>query len=886
MGSWDFYCALCGSTFYGQHSISRKPRTARFYRRQRARENAERPATGDPIPGGNLIATTDQDQDQNFIDEHSDDNGDENEDDAESLLSYEEDYSYDPEIISEADAAWTHDLQCLGMNLNAPGLVKGYLSGIGTAGDYGGIEVDPGNDPNAQDGVTDFISAYWSTERTDFAYPFHPHCFNLFFQQVAYKGGSSIKASRSGDGWEQSFEALDLDKDLLYNVMSEHAEDYSSCLSISYGDPVPPGEQFWEARPGEEFFVADPLQHNKLVDGMILDAWHQIIHRPLSTRETIPPIAQQSQQHDPFARLPFEMLLHVVSTLQPSSLLDLLKASPHVYRALSQNISFWLQKFKESMPWFFELHALLPTLMIPDDSDDTNRAVGVHSRSPWHFFAWANRITTPRCGITGPFMGVANRRRIWDVCSQLADPYLAEQQRQVPLLSEGDEAQIREHAVCVDMPVVSFPEPAKVRTERTFWVQSWTEVPARESGCTLKMHWNAEGSLVGLAVVMDGGSTPGPRLFGLDDRHDGVTTSSMQLDSGDWIHGFILHYPELVYTDIQFPVGWWMTARLNTCVAGITVLLRSGSKTSFGNVDPRNVKRPLLATDGMTVVGIMGNVGTVDIYTGDAIKGQPPPPTRPVDRILRLGLLQTPRPPADNYMYMPEGMADDVPRPSIAESIPWTNDCSDLFTARVPIWELPDLHIRLPKSTNSSYVPEDLVAYDPLVWAQDAAEARSLRRLTGYVVEGGKSAGWDGNGKRHVRSIHSLCGVRAEYSPDSALPGRGIGIKSEKDGSDWQAAHCVHLDIDGAGGEMISTVAIAQEGTAKALKLITNRGREVYWGEDNRSERSWQNFTAPEGKMLIGIVVAFATPSGWDARKNIVDHSKQRSVAVLSLPMQ
>lgn len=38
-------------------------------------------------------------------------------------------------------------------------------------------------------------------------------------------------------------------------------------------------------------------------------------------------------------------------------------------------------------------------------------------------FLWLDKVTQPKFGMGGPFMGVANRRRIWGVCGQLVDAY-------------------------------------------------------------------------------------------------------------------------------------------------------------------------------------------------------------------------------------------------------------------------------------------------------------------------------------------------------------------------------------------------------------------------------------------------------------------------------
>jgi hypothetical protein len=100
MGSWDCYCAICGGTF-GGGQVAAKPRSAGFLRRRRA-ENAEHNET----------------EDEDGASEADDD------DLPGSVDSWEEDHSYDPDIITEADIEWTNTLHILGFNAAAVGLTK------------------------------------------------------------------------------------------------------------------------------------------------------------------------------------------------------------------------------------------------------------------------------------------------------------------------------------------------------------------------------------------------------------------------------------------------------------------------------------------------------------------------------------------------------------------------------------------------------------------------------------------------------------------------------------------------------------------------------------------------------------------------------------------
>lgn len=89
----------------GHAQVSRKPRTARFRRRFPSSNQAER---NEGLGSAKSSA-----------DKQSEDDGD-----AKSLGSYDEEHSYDPEIISESETEWARTLHVLGFNSEAPGIGK------------------------------------------------------------------------------------------------------------------------------------------------------------------------------------------------------------------------------------------------------------------------------------------------------------------------------------------------------------------------------------------------------------------------------------------------------------------------------------------------------------------------------------------------------------------------------------------------------------------------------------------------------------------------------------------------------------------------------------------------------------------------------------------
>lgn len=357
---------------------------------------------------------------QREVDENEEESGeDENDSD--------EDYGYDPGVITEKESQWNRDLQCLGLDLKSTSLGKTFLSGIGTCGVYGGANIGD-----------DFFSTYSDSFAENPVYPVHPKCLDLFRLLVAHKSGTGATPVSVDGSWIPR--SLDLDTGTLFAILDERSNRFN-CLEMDYGDPeIDHNEQFWESRQGEELFIADPTLDDELVKGMILSVWHDADNQPLTGNTAL--FAKTEDSNDLFAKLPFELLLNVISELEASSLLSLLNASPHVHRALDSGSSLWLNCIGKSMPWFFELHEFLDNLTGSNDDGRGNassNADAFRDKSLRRFFVWANHITTPRVGQMGPFMCVANRRRIWDVCQQLVDPYLAQLQSPDAVIEDASE---------------------------------------------------------------------------------------------------------------------------------------------------------------------------------------------------------------------------------------------------------------------------------------------------------------------------------------------------------------------------------------------------------------------------------------------------------------
>ncbi|KAL1615432.1 hypothetical protein SLS56_011822, partial [Neofusicoccum ribis] len=440
MGSWDCYCAICGSTISGA-TISEKPRTARFHkRRAEERREAAAAAAGQDAP----------------VNEESDEDSDDNE----SLDSYDEEYSYDPAILSDEDIEWTSSLHILGFNPDANNITNYRTDGSGAPP----------------------------------VFPFHWCCFELLLKVLT----NTTDLDR-------------LDKELLYNVMQDLAQDDTRCLSLDYGGAGAAQSQFWESLPGQEFLVVKPAFVPLLADILPVAIGGETFKN--SPQAETPANLEARIANDPFTNMPYDILYKILCFLSFDSISNLSIASWPVHVSLRNNGGFWRQLARNSMPWFFELHGLM---------EDEKLMEG---RNFHKLYLWLEKMTRPKPWVNESFMAVANRRRIWGVCEQLAGLYHTRMSKRANREEFGE------------VPLVIYPQPtANTETVSTQWVRSMEEL---DSGVALfHAFWNDDGSLTGLSMSLSGGSQ---RLFGRDNAVEGVPKHTVTIKSLPEFKGLILH---------------------------------------------------------------------------------------------------------------------------------------------------------------------------------------------------------------------------------------------------------------------------------------------------------------------------------------------------------
>ncbi|KAJ6438962.1 beta-Ala-His dipeptidase [Purpureocillium lavendulum] len=258
------------------------------------------------------------------------------------------------------DTKWLNDVRCLGFN---PAGTNG--------GNFWSLDVD-GDEP--------------------IVFPFHVCCFDLL---------SAAITGLQTDG--------ELDKNVLYNTMMEVSEQFGSTLSVDHGDSNG-GQQFWECVPGEEkqYTVAEPAFTPAVEAAIKKEA--AAGHVSQGRRRGVLVDGQRTIS-DPFRVLSNELVWQIARYLPGSDVLALSTASWPVLNATRGN-DFWAAFIHDDMPW---AAAELKRILGAAESEDHDYKA---------LCLWFRRMTTPKFGVDAPWTGLANRRRIWDTCRELADLYV------------------------------------------------------------------------------------------------------------------------------------------------------------------------------------------------------------------------------------------------------------------------------------------------------------------------------------------------------------------------------------------------------------------------------------------------------------------------------
>ncbi|KAF2002070.1 hypothetical protein P154DRAFT_562204 [Amniculicola lignicola CBS 123094] len=572
--------------------------------------------------------------------------------------------------------------------------------------------------------------------------------------------------------------------DTLYSVMEALTDaEGGRHLNLDYG--IGGIDQFWRSLSGEEYSVCDPCHEPQLRRFLRTKFRYRNFPSSLQKIDLISRVT-----HDPFSHLPTELHHLIFEYLSIEDLVSVIRASFFTFRSTQDN-AFWKQRVrKDILPWFWELQDEFAN-GYPDKIDYKT------------LYLWSMRMTAPEFGQHGPLMGVANRRRIWSgPCKMLAEHY----QKSAAVASSDvddcpDEAaeDIWANSSSEQMPVIAFPKSRGSQQKSKQWVRSWDEFEHANGTASLSAFWNTKGHLVGLGVTFGGDC----RVLGQDDKNgQGNIKTTVNIPAGEWIKGVTMH--------IRISNALARPPQCTATVEGLTVNFYDLEPYTFGNLAPELAQRVINTTGDTTLTGAVA-------LTGDG------------GTISRLSLLQCERDSDED---------EDASLP-FSHRLLWAPSALNLPTSSEdgqpkPIWSHPTLRVmEIEIPDRSDYeTPFDLVPNHVLLWATDKNDLKNLIRISAHEAQVGTVSS-DRNGEGYKDCpIFGILGLGATFNPASLKPPVSIPDRETA----FPGGEISHFQIDGPGGEFVTEIHVADE--AKAIKLVTNRGRECFFGEEYQNHWS------------------------------------------------
>lgn len=258
----------------------------------------------------------------------------------------------------------------------------------------------------------------------------------------------------------------------------------------------------------------------------------EILHGMLPAQLFASPLEQSDLSHkvqnDVFTKLPYDILHLIFLHLSTSDMLSLIHASYSVCSA-TRSTSFWKSQIRTRiLPWFWEIEDLFDSTF-PTDFNFKGT------------FLWLEKLTRAEFGMIGPFLGLANRRRIWNVCQELVPSYIEKVPKNAQPEPDAEAAKaIIDKAFCLHMPLVTYPKPKKTHVASAQFIRSWNEIESKSS--VLETFWNDNGALVGISVTF--GSAR--RVFGTDEESKAKAgIGVMHIPAGEWIKEIVVYMRNL-----------------------------------------------------------------------------------------------------------------------------------------------------------------------------------------------------------------------------------------------------------------------------------------------------------------------------------------------------
>ena len=518
------------------------------------------------------------------------------------------------------------------------------------------------------------VHRYGYDEFYPLAIPYHTTCCDLLEKHISSVAG----VKHAGVDYEVLYQTM---KEFLY----EGDESAVSLTQIDYGLITDYQDQYWWCRRGTESFVINPVAIPEL------EAYYTQLP-PLSGSEGKQqwPRRIKTDSKDPFAKLAPELILTILSSLPIASLGALRTASPTVHQLELSN-GFWKLKAHQDMPWLYDM------------PEPTKNATEVDRESPNWAQVYRDLLWRSKEGNPHKFYGLVNRRRIWEISTQLVNPYVENKSAKDDNQKKQKNQTILEGAISSPSWRLIWPNPTNSKTSTIALVSDFATVGG-DQGPTLSFFWSKLGTLSGIGVGHGNASRETQRMETIGMEGHFAVQYKVQIPPGDWLKGFVLTSR---YEDSP-PEAGQERGEYMTKVVGLKVLFYHGNAVQFG--ESRGNHRLIPVRRDLLVVGLMAK------WTSDG-------------KISSLSLLQA-SPPVSASGH--SSIAEQLAR---AE----TDELSTCSEAVAKLWKD---HLPPPESSVSQprgYLdpPADLDPMQPLIFGHDEEELSAITEISGDVQSGG-----------------------------------------------------------------------------------------------------------------------------------------------------
>jgi hypothetical protein len=166
-----------------------------------------------------------------------------------------------------------------------------------------------------------------------------------------------------------------------------------------------------------QFSVINPLERFPINGATILDyiltEERKSVEQSLATKVT-------RVQNDPFCKLPVELVHQIANYIEGNELIALRQVSRFVRQA-TRSSDYWRRLLFHEEAWLWDTPFSVEFWEPPGKSTNTQHLVD------WEkLYIVMEKSTASGIGTKGAMMALANRRRIWKVCGEIARAYWKE----------------------------------------------------------------------------------------------------------------------------------------------------------------------------------------------------------------------------------------------------------------------------------------------------------------------------------------------------------------------------------------------------------------------------------------------------------------------------